>query len=296
MKFSLILSTIGRDDDLDRFFTALWAQSHQDLEVVVIGPLNDPRTVEYLRKWEGYPVRYVGAARGHSRAINIGLAHATGDVVAFPDDDCWYPETLLKSIRQLLESHPEWGGVSGRCMTDDGLPSNGRWDNEPGLIQRHNVWLRACSVSMFIRRSSARELQFDESLGVGADTPWGGGEDPDFLLRLIDRSTKIHYDPSIIIHHPEWRLVPYTESIRRKAGAYGRGFGRVLRKHQYPFSLVASHLVRPLGGAILSLLTFRIDKAQYHWAVLSGRLVGWLSDPETRTDPAPSKPSLLVKG
>ena len=51
--------------------------------------------------------------------------------------------------------------------------------------------------------------------------------------------------------------------------------GRVLRKHGYPVRLVAYHLVRPIGGTILSVMRGRLRKARYHWSIFVGRLDGW---------------------
>ena len=40
----------------------------------------------------------VESARGLSRARNAGLRMIAGDIVSFPDDDCWYPPDLLQRV------------------------------------------------------------------------------------------------------------------------------------------------------------------------------------------------------
>jgi glycosyltransferase involved in cell wall biosynthesis len=277
MKFSLILTTLGNEQDLDRFFEALWRQSHRDFEVIVIGPTNADRVIAYLEKWKGKPVRYGGGAKGHSKALNLGLEQASGDIVAFPDEDSWYPEDLLERLALMFRQNPQWTGITGRSLTAEGAPSSGRWAAHGGPITRSNVLVRACTITIFVRRSVLQKIRFDETLGIGAGTPWGGGEDPDFVLQIINAGHTVFYDPSITVNHPEWVLAPYPPSVCQKAESYARGLGRVLRKHGYPARIVTYHVLRPLGGTLLALLGGNRKRANYHWSIFLGRIAGGFS-------------------
>ena len=66
----------------------------------------------------------------------------------------------------------------------------------------------------------------------------------------------------------------YQSAVGR-AYSYGAGIGRVWRKHDYPLWLVAYYLLRPAGGAFLSLISARLGKAHYHWSGFRGRIRGW---------------------
>ena len=278
MKFSLILATIRRTFELDRLLESLCAQTHRDFELLVIG--GDSTAVpDYVEEYGSrLPMRYLGGAKGHSKALNWGLRQATGDVVAFPDDDCWYSPDLLARVDQQLRANPEWSAVTGRSVTAEGTPSSGRWHRRAGLVSRINVWQRGVTITMFLRRTAVLGCLFDESLGVGAGTVWGAGEETDFLLQVLGKGGQIHYDPSLMVYHPEWGNGPYTPAVCAKARSYGRGVGRVLRKHQYRLPVVGYHLLRPLGGSLLYWAAFRPDKARYHWSIFSGRTVGWWQD------------------
>jgi hypothetical protein len=52
--------------------------------------------------------------------------------------------------------------------------------------------------------------------------------------------------------------------------------GRVLSKHHYKLSYNIYAILRPIAGAILSLVTLRTRKAAYHLAVAKGRVFGLL--------------------
>lgn len=280
MRYSILLATVDREKEVCRFFSSLAIQTWHNFEVILIDQNPDDRLVPIVERYRSlFSIRQVRSGRGHSRAFNAGLAHATGDVIAFPDDDCWYDGDLLARVVRLLAAHPEYSGVTGREIVEPGFESGGRWDERPGKVTRRNIWRRAISFSIFLRRTATQSHQFDESLGVGAGTPWGAGEETDYLLRLLRDGHSLYYDPSIGIWH-QGRSGPYTAQTYSKARRYGMGIGRVLRKNHYTLPLIAPHIVRPAGGALLSLIRGNLDKARYHWSICMGRAGGWLSNPD----------------
>ena len=276
MLFSILLATVDREKEVTNFLRSLASQTCRDFEVIVIDQNPDDRLTPLLDEYRSlFPIRQVRSARGHSRAFNAGLMHAAGELVAFPDDDCWYDPDLLERVGALFAAHPNWSGVTGREIVGPGFTSGGRWDPRPGMVTPDNIWRRAISFTIFLRRNAAAGCQFDETLGVGAGTPWGSGEETDYLLRLLQEGHPIFYDPSIAVWH-QGHSGPYTPDTYAKARRYGMGMGRVLRQHGYALPQVARHLARPAGGALLSLLRGDWGKARYHWSICSGRAGGWL--------------------
>lgn len=277
MRFSLILATARRTAELTRLLDSLCEQTHKDFELIVVAGGPDSGMEEILQAYaDRLELQYAGSELGHSRALNLGLARAKGDVVAFPDDDCWYDPTLLERVAKQLAAHPEWAGISGRSITESGHPSSGRWDARAGPITRRNVWRRAVTISLLLRRCAIEGLKFDESLGLGAGTFWGAGEETDFVLQILESGVQLYFEPAITVNHPEWSKEPYTPLVYGKARAYGRGLGRVLEKHAYAPAFVVWQLARPFGGALLAGLSFRTGKARYHWSVFAGRAEGWI--------------------
>jgi len=279
MRISLIVATYGRDKELHTLFKSLFDQTFQDFDVIVVDQNADDRVAEVLRGYSrGLRITHLKTIKGHSRAFNAGLPLATGDVVAFPDDDCWYDPDLLARVMHFFESNPTWEGLTGRELVEPGFTSGFRWDRHSGPITLGNVWRRAITFSMFLRRSLAQNQPFDETLGVGAGSPWGAGEETDYLLRAVERGSAIHYDPTLGVWH-RGRSGPFSEQIYQKARSYGCGVGRVLRKHRSPAYSVATHLIRPFGGALLFLGMGQPERARYHWSIFRGRLSGWITSP-----------------
>lgn len=269
MKFSLVLATIERVREVEWFLRSLQSQTIRDFELVVVDQNPDERLKEPIAAYrEAFPILHLRGLPGLSRARNLGLRHAKGEVISFPDDDCLYPSDLLERVADKLRAHLDWHGITGRAVGPGGGPSIGRFDRRGGFLNRANVWIRGISFTIFLRSEVVREVgPFDESLGAG--TPWGSGEETDYLIRALRKGYRIRYCPEVTVLHPDKCLDP--ERARR----YGRGMGRVLRKHGYPLWAVSYHLARALGGAVLYAATGNPRRSRSHLEVFRGRWEGW---------------------
>ena len=277
MRFSLIMATVGRTREVERLFHTLKQQTHQDLELIVVDQNSDDRLTPLLNDWKNrLKIVHLRASLGVSAARNFGLAHVSGDVVSFPDDDCWYPPDLLERVSGILERRPELDGLSGQVEIEQG-PAYARFDKTPGDVTLLNAWRRTVTWTLFLRSKVTAHIEgFDETLGANSGTAWGGVEDIDFALSVVNAGYRIHYDPSITVFHPN----PLEGGYRGMSGRayyYGAGIGHVWRKHGHPLWFVGYNLLRPLGGTALSLMRGDKHKALYHWGAFRGRLRGWLS-------------------
>jgi len=274
----LVLATVGRSEEPARLLRSLEAQTYRAFRLIVVDQNEDRRLDEVLERFAGtVPIIRLRSEPGNSRARNVGLTHVRAEVVAFPDDDCWYPPDLLHRAAECLSTQPALDGVSGRSVDEGGRPSGGRWSRRRGVVTRFNVWSRVSAYTVFLRRSAIEAAGvFDETLGLGPEATWPAAEDLDFVLRAVQSGSVILYDPDLCIHHPQRReglQAPSPETGFR----YGAGFGRVLRKNGLPEWFAAYTVVRSVGAAVLSILRREPGRARFYVAVARGRLSGWRS-------------------
>lgn len=98
MRISLVLATVGRTDELSVALDSIALQSEHPAEVIVVDQNGDDRLVPIVQRAreQGLVIHHLHSQPpALSRARNVGLNAAVGDVVAFPDDDCWYEPTTL---------------------------------------------------------------------------------------------------------------------------------------------------------------------------------------------------------
>lgn len=272
MRFSLVLGTIGRVEELERFLKSLLVQTHRDFELIVADQNGDDRLVPLIEEYrKRFPMIHLRCQPGLSRARNVGLQHVRYEVVTFPDDDCWYSPDLLERVDTFWRENPDWDGALGRLIWEG---SSGELTPRSLIpVNLYNVTTSVHSVTLFLSRSSIDAVQgFDEELGLGSGTPWGGGDDIDIIVRCLKAGFKICYNPALRVHHPD----PYKGyAVIQRGFSYGAGLGRVLRKHRYPFWFVSYHWLRSLGASGLALLSGWPNKSRYYWAIFRGKLVGW---------------------
>jgi glycosyltransferase involved in cell wall biosynthesis len=276
-RFSLVVATVGRTLELKRLLLSLTQQSLKDFEVLLIDQNSDDRVPSLIEEMQfPFPCYRFHCSVGVSRARNLGLLHAKGQILAFPDDDCWYPQDLLDQTSMWFEEHPSYQFLLC-CSRDEKMQlSASRWPNESSAVERNNI-LRTClTAGLFVLHSAALAIgPFDETLGPGSNTLYGSGEDTDYGLRLLAAKQRGWYEQEFYFHHPS-RDPRQTSRGTRRAFLYGSGHGHLLRKHRYPVVQIAESCLRALGGAAYFLLFGRLRAVSFYLASFVGRIYGYL--------------------
>lgn len=277
---SLIVSTLGRTIEINRLLSSIQEQDYSPIEVIIVDQNGDDRLAEIVKpdRWR-FPLCHVlsSGIRGSSRGRNLGVAYAKGQVLLFPDDDCWYPAWFLKRGVGNLQQH-HCASVAGRAADEKTKKSiNGRFETRPMWVNRRNVWTTQIEWTVFIRKDAFCQVNgYDENLGVGAQSPWGACEGNDLTLRLLLGRFRTYYDPELYAYHDNFFSGPPDSRTICKGRAYARGFGYVLRRHGYgPISL-SGWVARSVVRSLISLAKLDRQKFSYYVNVTVGRLEGWL--------------------
>ena len=262
-RFSLIVATFGRTEELSVLLQTLAGQKLTDFELIIVDQNPDDRLTPLLNEWSSRvcdpstqnkalpQLRRLRCPPGVSRARNLGLAHSTGEILAFPDDDCWYFPDTLENVDAWFRQNREYGILSLGCRDEHGLKSGNHWFQTECDLRWINIFRTSGTCCFFVCRPPQEiPLGFDESLGPGAGTDFGCGEDTDFLLTLMNKGVRGRFYSRYHVGHP--RKEGFVDIPRAKK--YGAGFGRVLAKHSNPLllaGLVAFDFIRAAALALL---------------------------------------------
>jgi glycosyltransferase involved in cell wall biosynthesis len=269
LSFDLVVATVGRVAEPDRLLDSLERQVHRRFRVILVDQNDDDRLERVIAAHAAVEVTHLRSERGLSRARNTALPALTGEIVAFPDDDCEYAHDVLERVAGRLAEARPLDGISGRSVARDGR-SSASWERDGALLTDDNLWNRVNSGAIFLRRDLvARVGEFDESLGLGSGNPWASGEEIDYLVRAVRAGARIEYDPSVVVTHD---VVADDSRIGLRDGA---SVGYLLRKHAYPARTLARMLVRPVGGVVVSLARRDSTRARYYAATVRGRVLGY---------------------
>lgn len=230
-------------------------QTHRDFEVIVIDQNEDLELTSVLAG-RGFPLCHIRSKQGASLARNVGLRAASGDIIAFPDDDCCYRADTLAMAKSFFMANPQADAVIGKwkcCRREE--------------VGRYGVFRRAGTCFFFVRRHwLERVVGFDEMLGPGPGVRFQGGEDTDFLLQGMKAGLRVFRDPDIVVEHPD---LPADRVALSKAEEYGRARMAVLRKHSFPVWFKVVNVIFPLMKFIVHPKRDRISLSMF-----MGRLKG----------------------
>ena len=274
---SLIASTLGRDAEMRLLLDTLSRQNDDRFELIVVDQNEDDRLVPVLAAYEGrFPIRHIRSnQKGLDRGRNLGARHATGDWLMFPDDDSWYPDDFLKTLRRLIETEPA-DIYSGRSLNKDGKEIMVSFVGEDAVISRQNIWHVLIEWVIVFRAETYRNAGgFDEDLGAGSGTPWNSGEGQDLVLRCLRQGAKGYFRRALYGYHPEEQPNANADAHIAKMYGYSRGKGFVMRRHGYSFLEFLPELLRPAAGFVVYTLTGKTTLARRSMAMLRGRLFGW---------------------
>lgn len=114
MTVSVVIPTYNRSTLLRRAVDSVLAQTYDDLEVIVVDDASSDDTPSVMQQYDDDRISYVRLEKngGGAHARNVGINEASGEFVAFlDDDDEWHPQKLERQIEHLEELPEGWVGV-----------------------------------------------------------------------------------------------------------------------------------------------------------------------------------------
>jgi glycosyltransferase involved in cell wall biosynthesis len=246
---SVVIGTRNRSRDIGRAVGSILGSAYPRFEVIVVDQSDDTATRDALSALTAAGrVRLVpDERRGLAEARNLGIAQATGDIIAETDDDCEVAPDWLQRIADAFVADPMVGVVFG-CV--HAAP----YDHDAGFLPayevrqaatRHGLGEKAkvegIGACMAVRRSVWADIGgFDELLGAGA--PFRAGEDTDFMMRALLRGYSVSETPDVGVVHYGFR--PWEEG-RRLIADYMFGLGATNAKM---LRLGKARAIKPLAA------------------------------------------------
>jgi len=223
---------------LPRTLESVLAQTHVNLEIIVVDDASSDRSVEIVRSYAARDSRVRLLVRSTNAGTpgaprNDGVANARGEWIAFLDaDDLWHPMKLELQLRALREH----GALMCSTLMKDFVDEREIVVSPPRdpKVQRIDLGMqlrkyRTPTSSIVAHRDLMRRLPFNEHIGYRAR------EDTDCFIRAHE---EVPY--SIKVLHPlvfyrqqaaqisgnKWKMVPrHLNMLKKYRLKSGRGFG-----------------------------------------------------------------------
>lgn len=166
-KVSVIIPAYNSMPCLVETIDCVLQQTFTDFEVIVIDDGSSDNTATWVKQVSDRRVKLISQAnQGASGARNTGIAHASGEYLAFLDaDDLWQPTKLEKQVR-CLEQNPAvglvytWVAIVDRQgkLTGRVFASEAQGNVWYAIAERNIIW---CGSSPMVRRQCLDVGLFD---------------------------------------------------------------------------------------------------------------------------------------
>lgn len=234
-RISVVVCTRNGSSTLRECLEALGRQSYRDHEVIVIDDGSTDSVPEIAQSFPGMRYQRQDHA-GLSVARNLGAQIATGEIIAYTDDDCMADEDWLRYIAQAFDD-PQWVAAGGpnippraRNRTETVVAAAPGGPSHVLLNDQEAEHLPGCNIA--IRKASLQAIGGFQAPFVTA------GDDVDVCWRLREAGGKLRFVPGAMVwHHRRFSVRAY---LRQQSG-YGRAEALLMKHHPLRFG--------PLGGA-----------------------------------------------
>lgn len=255
---SVLIATRNRGPELETLFRSLQAVEapYAGWELLVIDNGSSDGTSAILGRIaaEGeLPLCPLFEPRaGKSRALNLGVPLARGDLLVFTDDDAVTAPRWLRAFERAAARHPESIGFAGRAPASGGPTPRGHGivNYEHGDIDFEIKPFETPPLGVnfaFRRGAFERYGLFREDLGPGS--PVSFAEDTEFVRRLWLGGERLRYVAGALVHHPVHMERLSRQSSLRRRFLVGRGNARMTGRR--PGVPTVGGVPRHLYGEIL---------------------------------------------
>jgi glycosyltransferase involved in cell wall biosynthesis len=287
-RVSVIVCCYNMGGKLRECLESLCLQTYPNREFIVV---NDASTDDTLQVASEYQARLGSdlilvtnpGNLGVAGSRNVGIAHSTGDLIAFTDADCIAESSWLSEI---VDSFADGAaGVGGRILKED---CRNIWElSEKGhdyvaRVEGPVTYIQGCNMAF--NATVLRSYMFNDEIKYGY-------EEALLCDQLVRDKHQIRYNPRAVVHHRH--RSSFTGLLKQR---YQRGFSSIwYRKKQRKFPMLKRHFLMllcllsapacvftPLIGypivILLSAAAFSLLRDEYLFGVKNSREI-WMTFP-----------------
>jgi glycosyltransferase involved in cell wall biosynthesis len=187
-KLSVIMSAYNSSETIERAITSILGQTFSDFELIVLNDGSTDETEEKVLAFSDERITYLRLEHaGLTKALNLGIAQAQGDIIVRHDSDDWSESdrfakqvlcfendddlSLVASWHNVVDDEGVYLGLKSTAADDESLKSMMRWRNP------------LCHGSVAVRKSAL------EAMG-GYNEQLLFSQDYDLWLRMAARGMK----------------------------------------------------------------------------------------------------------
>ena len=236
-KVSIVIITYNAKDDLKECLESLEKQDYNEKEIIIVNDASTDGTLKFLEHYQSHLNEQMVVITnkknlGVAGARNVGIQHASGEIIAFTDSDCVTDQSW---ISELVKCY-----VNKEVVAVGGGILNTRISNIWELTEKgHDFvatkegyvsYIQGCNMSF--DSNVLKKFMFNEEIKYGYEEKLLC----DYLIR--DRYS-IYYRPQAVVYHKHRSNLPAL--LKQK---YLRGVSSIwYRKKQNKLFMFKRHII-----------------------------------------------------
>lgn len=176
MKISIITVCYNRKDTIEQTIESVLNQSYADKEYIIIDGNSTDGTQDIIQKYKDRLAYWCSEPdNGLYDAMNKGLLHVTGDVIAFLNSDDWYEEGILEKVNQYFEEiHPDMvSGNTNFVVNGSKIPQCMPFEENSYKQEIFYTCMICHHPALFVQTALFHKIgKFDLQYKIAADHDW----------------------------------------------------------------------------------------------------------------------------
>ncbi len=213
---SVIIITKDRPRQLQDCLKRIYARKTKPKEIIVFD-----QSSKAIKLPKNSKLKYRHSIlKGKSKDINRAIKLATGEILAFTDDDCLPDTNWLNQIQDSFQKYKGMVGVFGRTLPYQPERHRDLICPSTFIKTKSRIIDKPCKHweeigfgnNMAYKREIFEKLDyFKEWLGPGSIG--SNAEDAEFALRVLINGNKLLFNPKIVVYHNRW--LTKNESLKQ---------------------------------------------------------------------------------
>ena len=153
MIISLVVTGLENTQHIDRMLNSVINSNFNfKIQIIFINQDNYCDTKKYIFPGHIEFIEISSPRISLSKARNLGLSKCSGEIIGFPDDDCWYSRSLLNEIYSIFQKNENLKAICTNVFDPDLGRSYGNRPFETIKINYYNLFKLPISVGIFISK------------------------------------------------------------------------------------------------------------------------------------------------
>jgi GT2 family glycosyltransferase len=209
---SVIVVNYNGQQYLEECFNSLWEmdKGNFSLELIMVDNLSQDNSVQFVKQTMPSVKVIENDVNNFARALNLGIKKASGDYIAFLNNDAKVEKYWLKGLLEVMLQDEKIGAVQSKILFSDGETINSVGVEKEGDFyfkdigfneKDHGQYEITKELDYFTGGSILLRRACIDSVGLVDEDFIMFFEDVDYSIRCRNAGWKISYSPASIVYH-----------------------------------------------------------------------------------------------